>query len=307
MTPNSDFFNARYFSAAAGSFLRPDPANAGASLANPQSWNGYAYALGNPLAFVDPSGMSGEYSGFQNNYYCPPSQATCPTGPPTFSSGPGVPTDLEDQYQIYAGGMLQTLAATVALSFAEDRGGHDLDDLSADLSALFGLGVSLFSQTEDNGEPNFIAVADAADPLGIPKNLYPTTPQMFWAPFREGFNAATNSLKKKSCGAFFHGQGASQMEKTTYSVGHGDDPSIGARTYSPTQVVLFQIGPFFSPFAGARQYPNINGTMNYLQVRSTLLLHELGHQLAPLTGFQPDSSSSAFNAAQTNTVRNACP
>ena len=58
MTPNTDFFNARYFSAVAGSFLRPDPGNAGARPTNPQSWNGYAYVAGNPLALVDPSGMT---------------------------------------------------------------------------------------------------------------------------------------------------------------------------------------------------------------------------------------------------------
>jgi len=58
MTPNVDFFNARHFSGVLGSFTRPDPANAGADLYNPQSWNGYGYVLGNPLNGVDSSGMS---------------------------------------------------------------------------------------------------------------------------------------------------------------------------------------------------------------------------------------------------------
>ena len=56
MTRNWDFFNARYFLAAAGTFSEPDPANAGADLGNPQSWNGYAYVGGNPLSFTDPTG-----------------------------------------------------------------------------------------------------------------------------------------------------------------------------------------------------------------------------------------------------------
>jgi len=67
MTPNSDFFNARYFSAAAGSFLRPDPANAGADLGNPQTWNGYGYVSGNPLNSTDPTGMSNPC---ENNTSC---------------------------------------------------------------------------------------------------------------------------------------------------------------------------------------------------------------------------------------------
>jgi RHS repeat-associated protein len=53
----NDFFNARYYTAPLARFLSPDPGNAGADLTNPQSWNGYAYVLNNPLALVDPSGM----------------------------------------------------------------------------------------------------------------------------------------------------------------------------------------------------------------------------------------------------------
>ena len=54
---NLDYFNARYFAAALGRFTSPDPANAGADPTNPQSWNAYAYVLGNPLATTDPTGL----------------------------------------------------------------------------------------------------------------------------------------------------------------------------------------------------------------------------------------------------------
>lgn len=56
-TPNLDYFQARYFSAEQGRFTSPDPANAGADPMTPQSWNGYAYVLNNPLANVDPDGL----------------------------------------------------------------------------------------------------------------------------------------------------------------------------------------------------------------------------------------------------------
>jgi len=52
-----DFFQARYFSSAQGRFSSVDPANAGASLGDPQSWNGYSYASNSPLAYTDPSGL----------------------------------------------------------------------------------------------------------------------------------------------------------------------------------------------------------------------------------------------------------
>jgi RHS repeat-associated protein len=51
-----DYFGARYFSGAQGRFTSPDPMSAGASVQNPQSWNGCAYALGNPLVYIDPNG-----------------------------------------------------------------------------------------------------------------------------------------------------------------------------------------------------------------------------------------------------------
>jgi RHS repeat-associated protein len=52
-----DFFNARYYYGQQTRFLSPDPANAGGTLADPQTWNAYAYVRGNPLTRVDPSGM----------------------------------------------------------------------------------------------------------------------------------------------------------------------------------------------------------------------------------------------------------
>jgi RHS repeat-associated protein len=58
-----DFFQARYFSGIQGRFTSPDPGNAGAGLGDPQSWNGYAYVSGNPLAFTDPSGLLAQASG----------------------------------------------------------------------------------------------------------------------------------------------------------------------------------------------------------------------------------------------------
>jgi hypothetical protein len=57
-----------------GRFMTPDPANAGASLDTPQSWNAYSYVLNNPLNYIDPSGMdcihinndTGKYEGFES-------------------------------------------------------------------------------------------------------------------------------------------------------------------------------------------------------------------------------------------------
>lgn len=52
-----DYFHARYFSGGQGRFTSVDPANAGAALHDPQSWNGYAYVSNNPMMYTDPSGL----------------------------------------------------------------------------------------------------------------------------------------------------------------------------------------------------------------------------------------------------------
>jgi RHS repeat-associated protein len=55
-----DWFQVRYYSGAQGRFQSPDPGNAGARAADPQSWNMYSYVENNPLSFTDPSGMTTE-------------------------------------------------------------------------------------------------------------------------------------------------------------------------------------------------------------------------------------------------------
>jgi RHS repeat-associated protein len=52
-----DYAMNRYYSSRQGRFMSPDPYNAGANPMNPQSWNGYAYALNNPLSLIDPFGL----------------------------------------------------------------------------------------------------------------------------------------------------------------------------------------------------------------------------------------------------------
>ena len=50
-----DYMLARYYGDSLPRFLSPDPI--GGSPGRPQSWNRYAYVLGNPIKLVDPSGM----------------------------------------------------------------------------------------------------------------------------------------------------------------------------------------------------------------------------------------------------------
>src|ERR1700722_5147972 len=58
----NDYFGARYYASSMGRFMSPDPlGNFVADVSSPQTWNMYAYALNNPLAFVDPTGYDCAY------------------------------------------------------------------------------------------------------------------------------------------------------------------------------------------------------------------------------------------------------
>ena len=52
-----DNFGARYNASSMGRFMSPDPSNASVDFWIPQTWNRYAYALNNPLQFVDRNGL----------------------------------------------------------------------------------------------------------------------------------------------------------------------------------------------------------------------------------------------------------
>ncbi len=67
-TSNTYPVGARTYSQTEGRWLSPDPYDGSYDFANPQSFNRYAYALNNPLAFTDPTGMdcddnNGTYTG----------------------------------------------------------------------------------------------------------------------------------------------------------------------------------------------------------------------------------------------------
>jgi RHS repeat-associated protein len=52
-----DYFLARNYSNVQGRFTSVDPENAGAYAGNPQTWNGYGYAINQPMLYTDPDGL----------------------------------------------------------------------------------------------------------------------------------------------------------------------------------------------------------------------------------------------------------
>jgi RHS repeat-associated protein len=64
--PNDDHFDymmARYYTSSAGRFLSVDPMPGSAVPSRPQTWNRYAYAINNPVVYVDPTGRAPNKAG----------------------------------------------------------------------------------------------------------------------------------------------------------------------------------------------------------------------------------------------------
>jgi RHS repeat-associated protein len=53
----TDHAQFRQYNSTQGRWMRPDPYRGSYDLSNPQSFNRYAYALNNPLSYIDPSGL----------------------------------------------------------------------------------------------------------------------------------------------------------------------------------------------------------------------------------------------------------
>ena len=63
-----DDFDARHYGSSLGRFMSPDPAGLLAQKpTSPQSWNLYAYAMNNPLIFIDPTGLDCVYANDAGN------------------------------------------------------------------------------------------------------------------------------------------------------------------------------------------------------------------------------------------------
>lgn len=54
----NDYFGARYYGSSMGRFMSPDDFTKDTHVADPQSWNLYAYARNNPLRYTDPTGQT---------------------------------------------------------------------------------------------------------------------------------------------------------------------------------------------------------------------------------------------------------
>ena len=261
-----DYFNARYFVAPLSRFTSPDPGNAGVDLTDPQTWNAYAYVRNSPLHMVDPSGMD-------------PITVSCPDCTVTVDGGS---TDGIDPWDF---------------PFYNRFFGYDPNSpLFTDIVIARAPAV-----TESTSSGGF----SFPPKNGTCGNLPAGTSPAFCAALQQGLQNALNALKRKPCGKFYGGQGPQTLDATQYRFLDLHNPTTGAATITPNSVFVNSQGPYMSYTPTPGQTGPFGRYWTQGQFRGFILLHELGHQLSPVTGFGPDAGS-PLNQQQSQRVLNAC-
>ena len=141
---------------------------------------------------------------------------------------------------------------------------------------------------------------------GTCNNLPSGTASKFCEALNEGLANALRALNhKKTCSSFYGGKGPQRLKVTQYRFLDMHNPTTGAATISPNNVFVNSKGPYmtYTPTPGKAGPFGRYWTQG--QFRGFILLHELGHQLSPQTGFKPDAGS-PLNQAQSQQVLSVC-
>jgi hypothetical protein len=102
------------------------------------------------------------------------------------------------------------------------------------------------------------------------------------------------------------GQGPQTLDATTYRFLDLKNPTTGAATIDPNTVFINSNGPYINYTPTPGQAGPFGRYWTQSQFRGFILLHELGHQLSPITGFKPDAGNSSLNQAQSRRVIGVC-
>ncbi len=174
---NLDYFVARYYSSGYGRFLQADLPFADQHVREPQSWNLYAYARGNPLVYVDPSGRACAPALLNtNSLFCVRAD--------TYAS---VDRILRDKTRFFAA------ASAVSLYGANTDAGADLDVSLSPLVGVSGTTSAFFSKLgEDLEKMNWNIVKSIQDGSLSGENLDAQIVQMEQTTVQE----ALDDLKK---------------------------------------------------------------------------------------------------------------
>jgi RHS repeat-associated protein len=290
-----DEAQARQYSGWWSRFAQPDPYDGSYSLANPQSFNRYAYVQNDPVNFVDPTGTEmcweawcgggGGGGGWGSGYSGGNGWATSPNSHPGQSIiSPAFNSDVRQIWQV---------TDPALYSYTSGERGSELVPSTSLLNLL----------------------------TFMPQNTTYMDPKRV-KDFNKAFKEAEERLDKDKCADLFGGKDAAlaTLRATEYRVlplatgGPKVDPNtggvsvIGAQTNSPTSVFINSKGPFFNnmmfvPGKSDLQTLDFGSGLRDAAFGALLLLHELGHQVGR---FGADANDQKLNREHTQRVQKAC-
>jgi hypothetical protein len=256
-------------------------------MTDPQTWNEYSYVRNNPLALVDPSGLAPQPLDINCGLDATGTYSCIDNVPPPGTGGTGV------------GGGAGGTGGGVGQPCSLDLSGPEAHALSADFRPC--------------GVPT--SGSNGGGASGSCSNLPSGTSPTFCRALQQGLQNALRALRRRKCSNFYAGQGAQTLSQTLFRF-VPNAPNAGAWTIPPgpgqsvsTNVFINSNGPFvtFTPTPG-QQGPFGRYWGSQGQFQGFILLHELGHQLSEVTGFQPDGGpqNTQLNISQSQQVMNAC-
>ena len=298
--PNGlDHFAMRTYAPALGRWLTPDPAGLGAVDPNdPQTWNRYCYTSNLPVSASDPEGLDMVAAGRTGK--------TC--------TWDGIPTDcgsgnmfgsevcdggcseLGSGYVGAFGGSFSLVPGVNGPTFVNNLNGAEVSQSAADEE---GFGWVLDGLADPGGVD--FGPPDSGGCAQVPSG----TSSLDCGALKQGLAAANKALTKPKCGTFYGGQGGPALAATEYRFVRLND-EIGAETIDATHVFINSSGPFMNYTAMGGSAGPFGRNWTPALFRGFILLHELGHQLSPITGFQADAGSLGLNESQSRMVLSRC-
>jgi RHS repeat-associated protein len=289
-----DYANARYYNSNFGRFWSADPMGH-ANPRDPQSWNQYAYAGGDPVNSADPSGRQCEAA--DPSADCLGEVAVQETG----GRGGGA----SFCWTVYSGEYIGNAESCFGTMFNYPS-----------------TGTSTASTGSSSGGSGW--------PVWVMNSPVPTAAQI--ASLQAAFNDAMQRLQNPDCMGLFEtttgppelNQGANQwaafavfgtLQSTEYQIVAFGSSGSGAQTLSPTWVQVNSQGAMFAtPNAQGQLYISVpNPTtgvptqlatpLSTADVGAFILLHELGHQVGV---FGADADSPAVNGQHSWDVLENC-
>jgi RHS repeat-associated protein len=301
-------FEARYYRNTWGRFTQVDPVHVEAALLDPQQWNRYAYARNNPLAYGDPDGQ------FALHFFYFVPILGGPVGAIFDIIGAATGAFGGDIWGAIFGGGGSAQPPhhrdgehDVVIGTAQPRNPPPLAPAPIDNPG------PTTPMPDDPTTPTPNPGPPTPDPTpGQPQNTAPCAQAWsglsvgYCGALHEGLAAAQQMLSKGGCGTFYGGRGSSVLSATRYRFLDLHNQNTGAGTQSIDSVFINSKGPYMT----YDPVPGHVGPFGRFWVRpgfrAFILLHELGHQLAPITGFKPDANDRDLNEAQSRLVLSRC-